>query len=102
MQDPDTRLNTIVHYLVLSVFLASIFLSRRGLAGLAIVNIVGLLLLPIVLPMAIPTYAPLVTPLLVNTIGAALALVFMRHRDQIEARSAGRAARERRAPAAGA
>jgi PAS domain S-box-containing protein len=81
---PETRPHTIVHYLVLSVFLGSIFLSRRGLARIAIANIVGLLSLPIMLPMAIPTYELLVTPLAVNTIGAVLALVFMRHRDQIE------------------
>jgi two-component system, cell cycle sensor histidine kinase and response regulator CckA len=81
---PEKGLQTIVHYLVLSLFLGSIFLSWRGLAGLAIANIAGLLLLPIVLPAAIPTYAPLVTPLAVNTIGAAIALVFLRHRDQIE------------------
>jgi two-component system, cell cycle sensor histidine kinase and response regulator CckA len=81
---PETRPLTIVHYLVLSLFLGSIFLSWRGLVGLAIANIAGLLLLPVVLPLAIPTYAPLVTPLAVNTIGAAIALVFLRHRDQIE------------------
>jgi two-component system, cell cycle sensor histidine kinase and response regulator CckA len=81
---PETRLQTIVHYLVLSVFLGSIFLSSRGLATLAITNIVGLLSLPLVLPTAIPSYAPLVTPVAVNTIGAAIALIFLRHRDQIE------------------
>ena len=81
---PEPGLHTIVHYLVLSVFLGSIFLPWRGLAGLAIANIAGLLILPIVLPVAIPTYAPLVTPLAVNTIGAAITLVFLRHRDQIE------------------
>src|SRR5436305_1407724 len=70
--------------LVLSVFLASIFLSRRGLAILALVNIGGLLMLPIVLPAAIPTYALLVTPLFVNTIGAAIAFIFLWHRDQVE------------------
>jgi PAS domain S-box-containing protein len=81
---PETRLQTIVHYLVLSVFLGSIFLSWRWLAGLAIANVVGLLLLPILLPAAIPAYAPLITPLAVNTIGAALALIFLRHRDGLE------------------
>jgi PAS domain S-box-containing protein len=81
---PDTRLHTIVHYLVLSVFLGSIFLSPRGLARMAIANIVGLLILPIVLPIAIPTYELLVTPLAVNSIGVVLALVVMRHRDEIE------------------
>jgi PAS domain S-box-containing protein len=81
---PEARLQTIVHYLVLSVFLGSIFLLWRGLATLAIANIAGLLSLPLVLPMVIPTYTPLVTPLAVNTIGAAIALVFLWHRDQIE------------------
>src|SRR4051812_17491852 len=81
---PETGQKTIVHYLVLSVFLGSIFLSWRGLARLAITNITGLLLLPLLLPVAISTYANLVTPVAVNTIGAAIALVFLRHRDQIE------------------
>ncbi|MEO7908365.1 MAG: PAS domain S-box protein [Roseiflexaceae bacterium] len=81
---PANGLNTTIHYLVLSVFLASIFLSRRGLAIIAGINIAGLLILPIALPLAIPTYTPLVTPIAVNTIGAALALIFIRHRDQIE------------------
>src|SRR6266516_705176 len=44
---PETSLHTIVQYLVLSVFLGSIFLSWRGLARLAIANIAGLLILPI-------------------------------------------------------
>jgi PAS domain S-box-containing protein len=83
-RNPESGLNTTVNYLVLSVFLASIFLPRRGLALLAIVNITGLALLPIALPLAIPTYTRLVTPIAVNLIGAALALIFMRHRDQIE------------------
>ena len=84
VQNPAIGLNTSIHYLVLSVFLAGIFLPRRGLALIAGINIVGLLLLPIALPLAIPTYTPLVTPIAVNAITAALALIFMRHRDQIE------------------
>ena len=84
VNNPESGLHTTVHYLVLSVFLASIFLSRRGLSRLAIINIVGLGILPLALPLAIPTYTQLVTPIAVNTIGAALALIFMRHRDQIE------------------
>src|SRR5262249_3459071 len=81
---PESRLNTIVHYLVLNIFLASIFLSRRGLVLIAVVNIVALLILPILPPVAIPSYTPLVTPVAVNTIGAALALIFMHYRDGIE------------------
>ncbi len=84
VQDPASGLQTMIHYLVLSVFLASIFLSRRGLAILAGINLAGLLMLPIALPLAIPTYTALVTPIAINMIGSVLALIFMRHRDQIE------------------
>jgi two-component system, cell cycle sensor histidine kinase and response regulator CckA len=84
VQNPTGGLNTTIHYMVLSMFLSSIFLPQRGLAIIASINIAGLLILPIALPAAIPTYRPLVTPITVNTIGAALALIFMRHRDQIE------------------
>jgi PAS domain S-box-containing protein len=79
----EMRLQTITHCPVLSVFLSSIFLSWRGLARLAIVNVAGLLL-PILLPAAIPAYAPLVTSLAVTRLGAALALTFLRRRDQLE------------------
>jgi PAS domain S-box-containing protein len=78
------HLHPIVQYLVLSIFLGSIFLSQRGLAWITCANIAGLLVLPIIVPKAIPTYGLLVTPLAVNVIGAVLALVFLRHRDQIE------------------
>jgi PAS domain S-box-containing protein len=84
VQNPAGGLNTTIHYMVLSIFLSSIFLPQRGLAIVASINIAGLLILPIALPAGIPTYAPLVTPIAVNTIGAALGLIFMRHRDQIE------------------
>jgi len=84
VSNPMYGLSRTVQYLVLSLFLASIFISWRGLAMLAVINTAGLLLLPIVLPLTIPTYTPIVTPLAVNTIGAVLALVFMWHRDQIE------------------
>jgi len=97
LRHPENSLHTTIHYLVLSVFLASIFLSSRGLALLALANIIGLGILPIMLPLAIPTYVLLVTPLAVNMIGTALALMFMRHRDQIEHdRQAERLASERR------
>jgi PAS domain S-box-containing protein len=84
VSDPAAGLNTTINYLVLSIFLASIFLPKRGLAIIASINIAGMLILPIALPRAIPTHMPLVTPIAVNTIGALLALIFMRHRDQIE------------------
>jgi two-component system cell cycle sensor histidine kinase/response regulator CckA len=84
LNNPAHGLDNIINYLVLSVFLASIFLSWRGLAILAALNCAGLLLLPFLIPTAVPTYARIVTPLAVNTIGAALALIFMRHRDQLE------------------
>src|SRR6266545_4771919 len=81
--DAPSAANTL-HYLILGILLASIFLSIRGLAIIASVNVVGVLLLPILAPVAIPNFAGIVTPLAINTIGAALALVFMQHRDQIE------------------
>jgi PAS domain S-box-containing protein len=81
--DAPSTINTL-NYLVLGILLASIFFSVRGLAIIAAVNIVGMLLLAILVPVAIPTFTRIVTPLAVNTIGAALALVFMRHRDQVE------------------
>jgi len=84
LNDPVVGLSRTVQYLVLSLFLASIFLSWRGLAVLATLNNVGMLLLPILMPVAIPTHILIVTPLAVNTVGAALALLFMRHRDQLE------------------
>src|SRR5215213_3296898 len=84
VNSPTSGLNTTIHYLVLSVFLSSIFLSRRGLAVLASINIAGLLILPIALPLEVPSHTLLITPIAVNLIGTALALIFMRHRDQIE------------------
>jgi PAS domain S-box-containing protein len=81
---PAIGLHTTIHYLVLSVFLSSIFLSRRGLAVLATINITGLLMLPIVLPLEVPSHTLLVTPIAVNLIGTALALIYMQHRDQVE------------------
>jgi two-component system, cell cycle sensor histidine kinase and response regulator CckA len=74
----------IVQYLVLSIFLASILLGTRGLTVIAGINIAGLLILPAVAPSAVPSYLAVVTPLAVNVIGAALALIFLRHRDLIE------------------
>ena len=84
VRNPESGLSTTVNYLVLSIFLASAFLPQRGLALIASINIAGLALLPIALPLAIPTYTPLITPIAVNLIGAVLALIFMRQRDQIE------------------
>jgi two-component system, cell cycle sensor histidine kinase and response regulator CckA len=84
VDNPAGGLQTTIHYLVLSIFLSSIFLSWRALAMLAGINIIGLLLLPIALPLAVPSHTLLVTPIAVNLIGTALALIYMRHRDQIE------------------
>lgn len=73
-----------LQYLVLGLILASIFLSLRGLLLLAIVNIGGLLLMPLLAPVVIPSFGTIVTPLAVNILGTALTLVFLRHRDQLE------------------
>jgi diguanylate cyclase (GGDEF)-like protein/PAS domain S-box-containing protein len=74
----------IVSYLVLSLFLGSIFVSWRGVMLLAAINLAGLLILPMIDPVRIPSYEPLVTPMAENLIGSALVLVSMRHRNQIE------------------
>jgi two-component system cell cycle sensor histidine kinase/response regulator CckA len=81
--DAPSTVNTL-NYLVLGILLASIFFSIRGLAIITVANITGLLLLPILAPNAIPAFTNIVTPLAVNTIGSALALVFMQHRDHLE------------------
>lgn len=78
------NLDAMLQYLVLSVFLASIFVSWRGVAILGIVNSCGMLLLPILVPDAVPAFTSIVTPLAVNTIGTILALVSLHHRDQLE------------------
>src|SRR5204862_4289990 len=70
VSNPVYGLSRTVQYLVLSLFLASIFMSWRALTMLAAIDSAGLLLLPILLPVAIPPYTSIVTPLAVNTIGA--------------------------------
>jgi PAS domain S-box-containing protein len=84
LNDPLVGLSRTIQYLVLSLFLSSIFVSWRGLIVLAAINSVCLLFLPLLMPGAIPNHILIMTPLAVNLIGAALALLFMRHRDQLE------------------
>jgi two-component system cell cycle sensor histidine kinase/response regulator CckA len=83
-RSPLLHLTTIIHYLVLSLFLASILISKRGVALLAGFNLIVLLLLPALLPDVLSNYDPLVTPIAVNAIGAVLALVSITHRDKLE------------------
>jgi len=73
-----------VSYLVLGLFLSSIFVSWHGVLLLAAINLVGLLLLPSLIPDKVAGATSLMASLAVNLIGAALVLISMRHRRQIE------------------
>jgi len=71
-------------YLVLGILLASILLSWRGVVAFTLVSLGGLALVPLLAPATAPSPSALVGPFSIIALGAALALVFMRHRDQIE------------------
>jgi PAS domain S-box-containing protein len=71
-------------YLVLGILLASILLSWRGVALFTLVSLGGLGLMPVLAPDTVPSMGALVGPFSVTALGAGLALVFMRHRDQVE------------------
>ena len=73
-----------LYYLVLSIILGSILLQKRVLTLLAIGNSLGILLLARYLPDTFPNINAVVGPLSTVVIGAALMLVSMFHRDQIE------------------
>jgi two-component system, cell cycle sensor histidine kinase and response regulator CckA len=73
-----------LNYLVVGLLFGSIFLSVRGLAVLAIVDVAGILLLPVLAPTTFPTFDIVITLLATDTIAAILALVFIQHRNQIE------------------
>jgi signal transduction histidine kinase/ActR/RegA family two-component response regulator len=71
-------------YLVIGVLLTSILLSARGIVFFSGICLLGLALLPWVAPVAVPSAADIVSPLALVTIAAALAVVSIVHRDQIE------------------
>jgi PAS domain S-box-containing protein len=77
-------LDNIADFLVLGIFFASIFGTKREVGVLTAVDIFGLLLLPWLRATAAISYTQLVAPLAVNMIGGAMALVFLHHRDQVE------------------
>jgi signal transduction histidine kinase len=71
-------------YLVLGILLASILLTWRGVAAFTAVSLAGLALVPLLARDTAPSWSALVGPFSIVALGAALALVFMHHRDQIE------------------
>ena len=71
-------------FLVLGLIVASILLSAQGVVLLAMGNMIGTLLLPRLIPQVFPDFSVIISPLAVLTIGAALVLISMRHRDQVE------------------
>ena len=75
---------TTLYYLVLSIILASILLKKRFLILLVSVYSIGILLMVWLAPEMFPDISMVVSPLSTLLIGAALILVSMFHRDQIE------------------
>ncbi len=71
-------------FLVLGLIVSSILLTQRGVMLLAVVNAVGILLLPRIIPQVFHHFSFIISPLAIFVIGAALILISMRHRDQIE------------------
>jgi signal transduction histidine kinase len=83
-------------YLIMQLLLASILLSVWVTAGLALLNIIGILLMPIFAPHSIPEVADILGTLAINIIGAALILVSMYYRASLEKDIDQRAAQLRR------
>ncbi len=71
-------------FLVLGLIVASILLSPRGVVFLAFVNLFGILLLLRLMPQTFPNFSVIIVPLAALTISAALLLISMWHRDQVE------------------
>ena len=71
-------------FLVLGLIVSSILLSARGVVLLAFVNLFAILMLPRLMPQSFPDLSVIIGPLAVLTISAALVLVSMWHRDQVE------------------
>ena len=70
--------------LVLGLIVASILLTARGVVFLASVNLFGILMLSVLVPQTFSDSSVIIVPLAVLTIGAALLLVSMHHRDHLE------------------
>ena len=71
-------------FLVLDLIVASILLSPRGVVFLGFVNLFGILMLSRLMPQTFPDFSVIIVPLAVLTISAALVLISMWHRDQVE------------------
>jgi len=71
-------------FLVLGLIVGSILLTQGSVMLLAVGNTIGILLLPRLIPQIVPDFSSIITPLAIFSIGAALVLISMRHRDQIE------------------
>ncbi len=71
-------------FLVLGLIVASILLAARGVVFLAFVNLFVILMLPRIMPQIFPDVSVIIGPLAVLSISAALVLISMWHRDQVE------------------
>jgi PAS domain S-box-containing protein len=77
--DPSATL----HYLPLGLILGSIFIRKKAIIGLALLNVIGIALIPVVLPGRFPL-AELIGPFSATLIGGGLIVLLMEHRHQIE------------------
>lgn len=73
----------VLGYLPVGLFLGAIFLSSRGMVVLSALHVIGVALIPVAMPM-FPETPDLVLPLSANLITGAAAVLYMRHRDQLE------------------
>ncbi len=71
-------------FLILALLMGSILLSIRGTAILGLANVVMIVLLPWFAPAAFPNFGAIVTVLVANLSAAALAVISMYHRNQVE------------------
>jgi signal transduction histidine kinase len=71
-------------YLVPGILLASILLSWRGVAVFAVASLGSFALVPGVASDAFPSWTAMIGPFSLILLVAALSLVFMHHRDQVE------------------
>ena len=71
-------------FLVTGLIVASILLSPKDVVLLAFVNMFGILMLPRLMPHVFLNLSVIIGPLAVLTISAALVLISMWHRDQVE------------------
>ena len=71
-------------YLVLGILLASILLSWRGVAVITAASLGGLAFVPALAPATVDSWTRIIGPFSLVALGAALSLVFMHHRDQVE------------------